>query len=170
MYTNITALSNNYTPNTGGIRSARFIPKEWLAEELKTDRISRRVNQIKLMPGKTWLPLAALYETMEYIEKTKQSNAGQYYEATLTGIMMKDSEDLGNQMNILPFHEFIIQYTDYNGVSRIIGNKTTGMRFAADYNTDDKTTGNTRYRFTFSIELSERAPLLSPFAGNPSGP
>lgn len=158
MYTTISGVNTAYGRNLGGLQAIRFVPKEWLLNELVATSTFGVMALPQLIPGKAWLSANCMPETMQYEETQKSSPAGDYWEAVITATCYKDEIGRRESLDAMRHHELIVICKDANKNSRIIGSKAKGMSVAIDYTTGRAAPDASMFKLTLSTQL--HAPAL----------
>lgn len=146
--------------NLGGICYFEYFPKQWLANPIAVNRSTQEViGTIELIAGKSPLRADCRYDSVEYLEKPKNSKSGPYIEQNLVAEVNKDLPSTSALLLTLKYHELIIIYYDKNGYSKIIGDQDNALRLSPELTVEKETEGKTFYELTFSMESEYPAPF-----------
>ncbi len=161
MYNDIpTIITTAYGNNSGGVCQLKMIPKGWLQQDLVIDKTSGNISTAPtLIPGRTWIVLEMMDNTVELTERAKSDKAGKYTETTITGVVFQDGESLRAVLDNIQYLDFVVLVTDKNKVRRLVGNKKKGMTFSTDFTTGKKPIEANKFEITFSLQSAEPAPI-----------
>lgn len=123
--------------NLGGIIRFRFIPVSLVEAVVVTAGV---VTQVVLPRGVDWFNGWAKQNTAGYSEPGTMSNAGTIYKRMFVAFCPQEgqNDDLFNEMRN---QQFLIDYTNSNGVRKLIGNMEEPLSFEEGLNTQNNVPG-----------------------------
>lgn len=144
--------------NLGGINSFRYIP---ISEVLYlSEAIEGKVCEpltIKA-PGR-WYDFYATEGTMGFNEVKENSPHGDFYKVRLSGFVPKDRPELIHALNKMRNQKFIIDYTDNNGLRKIIGTIDEPLRLKHSFDTGADVPNRAGTSFEFYGDLRFPSPV-----------
>lgn len=136
-----------------------YIAKHELVAQLVPNAITNVIDVVPvLVAGAAWRPFGFVNDSLEYVEVAKQTDAGTYYEATLSGLILKDTIDSHTITNILPHYELIVRITHRNGEVKLIGNKDKGLRYNDNLSSGADARAASKIAFAMTLQMEQRAP------------
>lgn len=149
--------------NLGGICYFDCCPRQWLADEVIINPITRTVETaLVLIEGKTMLRFEMLEDSTPFSEDRKRGKSGYYYEQKLGGIINKDEASKSINMDTLGMHDLVVIYTDHNGLQKIIGNKEMGMQLLHAVDVEKDVSGKTMYTIELTHQTEHACPFYNP--------
>lgn len=129
----------------------------WPSEDPETGILS---SSIVLKEGKLIYLLESIDPSRSFAETQKSSNAGYYFETTVTGSLMGSTAAHHLTIGTLIHHEWGMILRDKNGVTRLIGNQDSGADLLANYTTGQGTESR-KTELTFKWQHPQPAPIYT---------
>lgn len=165
----IKSIKTDYGNNFGGGKLIRLFPKEWLignadfvAEGMldpqfiyNIDNGIGSVDQVK--------SIRFLENSLIYNEKPKTSTSGNFFEVSISGIILKDDPVRMWLVNNLRYFEFIVLFSSFNyekGMYKVIGNTQYGMRIDSEFDSGKQPKDATQYQLSFSLSCIDIPPYV----------
>lgn len=124
--------------------------------------ISHKINSpIVLKTGKRWYCGYGTMATLSYAEPEESSSAGPLYKRVFSGFFPKDDAEIDLLFAEMRNDRFIIDYTDSNGLRKIIGSLAEPLRFTSSLNTKQQTSELAGHSFTFYGDGTHKAYVYS---------
>jgi hypothetical protein len=150
-------INKHCADNLGGIFLLRYIPKDDV--ESIVEPINGRVTEpVVLKANKRWFEFYATPETLKFNEEQQESPQGDYFKIKLTGATPKDRADIISAFNKMKKPSFIIDYTDNNGLRKLVGTITEPLRFKHSSTTGDKAPSKNGHSFEFFGDVIDKSP------------
>lgn len=143
--------------NVGGIFLFRYIAKDDV--ESIVEPIDERITEpVVLKANKRWFDFYGTPGTIKFDEEQQQSPHGDYFKVKLTGLTPKDRADIIRPFNKMKNPTFIIDYTDNNGLRKLVGNLNESLRFKHASSTGDKPQSKNGHAFEFYGDVIDKSP------------
>ena len=153
-------IKNKSAVNPGGLCYFLFVPKEWVETSIRISLIDHKVlTEITLIAGKSWLKATCMQDTTGFAEPAEITPAGTKYTQSIQGVINGDDQDMNTLLNGLPFYDYVVIAVDRTGQKKLIGNKTHGMRFVAEYSTGIRYAEKRAYNIALQHESDHKAPV-----------
>jgi hypothetical protein len=151
-------IEKNVSDNIGGIYTFYFIP---LADVVSIPLAVNKLigDAIVLDTDKYFFTAQITRESFSYKEPQTDNEDGSSYAISLGGFVAGDSSQLSEQFEEMSGGRFLVLCEDNNNKKRVLGTLTNGMRFKADFDTNNKTSGLKGWNILFSGLMSERPPF-----------
>lgn len=144
--------------NLGGIFLIKVIPIQEVQSLLMPVK-SAILEPLVTKPLGRWYDIYATIETVKFEEEPIESEQGDHYRAKIIGKVPKDRASVIETINQMTNKQFIIDYTDNNGVRKIVGTLTEPLLFKCNFTTGDKVATKNGYDFEFSGFLLRKSPV-----------
>jgi hypothetical protein len=151
-------ITNSSAENLGGVCSFEIVPKQWLQNEIKLSLQSHEALPFTLISGAAWLKGNPMQGYTGFIEESKETIAGTMYQQTLQFKINKDELSRRGLVMGMGYYEYVVVYTDGNGLRRIIGSKHKGAIVSSYFETGVGIGGNNSYMIKLLHESAEPAP------------
>lgn len=155
----ITSFIEFENESMGGCESFRFIPvnhTQSLADAVNSVTASLPVAKT----GKSILTGLAVMDTLSFSEGQEETNAGPFFKTLIKGFVPKLSVAYIALFNELKQGRHIVIIKDNNGLERICGTITHGLKFTFDQDTKDAPSGANGISFKFYGDFTEPSPIL----------
>lgn len=143
--------------NLGGVQPFKFIPVDDIASMVEPIN-SKVLEPVTLKALARWFNCYATEGTIKYNEEKQQSPHGDYYKAKLTAFIPKDRAEVIEQLKQMNNKLFVIDYTDNNGLRKLVGTIDNPLSFSDTIDTGDNASKRNGYTIEFSGELLKKAP------------
>lgn len=144
--------------NLGGIFSIKIIPVSDV-QSIPMPIKSRILQAVVLKNNTRWYDLYATEQTIKFEEPQQESEHGNFFRCKLTGLVPKDRADVIELFNEMANKLFVIDYTDNNGVRKLIGNLSEPLTFSSNFDTGSTATNKNGYSFEFKGDLIKKSPV-----------
>lgn len=153
--------------NIGGLESFQFIPVGDVASIARAkDHVITEL--VTLDTGKAWLDAYVTLGSLAYSEGKNKTIHGNHYNRSLVGFVPKDTEALAELFDEMGDVRFIIDYTDNNGVRKLIGSLDSPLVFSSQLSTGNDAAARNGHFITFSGNSPHKAYIYDPAAGSGS--
>lgn len=142
--------------NLGGILRFRFILSDDV-ETYGTPDNHRIIEPLQLKTGKYWKDAYATLETIGYTEKPESSKHGEVFKCSFVGVTPQDSPENAHNFNAMRNGKFLVDYTDSNGLRKIIGSIDEPLSFKSSLNTKQKIADRNEHVFEFYATITHKA-------------
>jgi hypothetical protein len=151
-------IEKNIADNIGGIYTFYFIP---VADVVSIPlAVSKQISAaVVLADAKYFYSAEITLESFSYKEPQTDNEDGSSYAVSLGGFVAGDSSQLTDLFDEMSGGRFIVICEDSNNKKRLLGTIANGMRFKADFDTNNKTAGLKGWNILFAGLLSERPPF-----------
>lgn len=143
--------------NLGGIYAFKYIPISEVAS-LPAAIDGKVFEPLLTKDSGRWYEFYATPGTLGFSELKETSPHGDYYKAKFSGFVPKDRSDLIDAFSKMRNNKFIIDYTDYNGVRKIIGTIDEPLLFKESLDTGVNVPNRNGTSFEFTGELRYKSP------------
>ncbi len=142
--------------NLGGIIRFKFIPVT------DVESIDNPIDHVIATPvilktNKRWFDAYATKGTIGFTEVPEKTANGDVFKLQFNAICPKDSADRSNVFNQMRNQRFIVDYTDYNGLRKLIGSLEEPLFFSSSLNTKTEVVGRNEHSISFYGESSHKA-------------
>lgn len=142
--------------NLGGIVRFKFIPVDDI--RIIDDAVAGVVSvEITLQASKKWFCAYATLGTMGYTESPTNSSAGTIFSRQFSAFIPKDSAEINAQLNEMRDVRFVLDYTDSNGLRKIVGSIEEPLNFSSSLNTQSDMPGRNGHNIVFSGDATHKA-------------
>lgn len=140
---------NEYSgDNLGGVIGFKFIPvTDVQSIENPIDHVI--TTAVVLKTNKRWFSAYATQGTIGYSETSEQTAHGEVFKQQLVAIIPKDDKDKAVLFNKMRNQKFIVDYTDSNGLRKLIGSLEEPLFFSSSANTKTEMSGRNEHSITF---------------------
>lgn len=156
---------NNIKPTTGvhlaGLIKILIAPKEWLDAPIVVDFNTNKVLTPATITGigRSWLTLDLTADSYQFVEKPKNSKAGEFFDCSLNGLVNYIDAPLLQQLETIRFNEVVAIITDKNKRLRIVGDTVKGMNFSFGLKNDNANAGVQEVSIDLLLQLATPAPF-----------
>ncbi|MEL7118620.1 MAG: hypothetical protein AAFO07_04245 [Bacteroidota bacterium] len=160
----LSGISKYIGANIGGLKSIQYVPINWIDQSTLIELISDSNNflySIPLLPEKTWLNIPYLPTGDEWLESTQPTTQGEVYPQAVSFFVPSLRPDVTAEFARMNKMKFLIQLTDKNQLTWLIGDPRIGLNFSYA-GTSGATRGNNNYALSFSGSMKRPACQYSP--------
>lgn len=143
--------------NLGGLYYFKFIPVDDVVSIVEPLN-SKVCEPVVLNNLARWFNCYATEGTIKYTEEKQQSPHGDYYKAKLTAFIPKDRAEVINQINLMNNKLFVIDYTDNNGLRKLVGTINNPLRFSDNLDTGSNAANRNGFTIEFVGDILKKAP------------
>lgn len=122
-------------------------------------------SAITLKEGKKWYEAKVVDKDRFFTEVMKVSDAGHYWEQSVSAYIGGNNSAQTLNSGTLPFHQYVLLLKDRDGQVRLIGNEDCGADCLLDYTSGDVDTSR-RWNYRFVWQHLNTAPI---YLGDTSG-
>jgi hypothetical protein len=142
--------------NLGGVLRFNFIP---VAHCVSIDMpIKGKVlKPVEVLTGKRWFSGYATLETIGFAEPSELTDNGTIYKPKFTAIVPKDSAEATHLFDQMSNGRFLLDYTDSNGLRKLVGSLDEPLFFSADLNTKQNIAGRNEHLINFYGTTTNKA-------------
>lgn len=142
--------------NLGGLLKFKIIPVEHVSSiDIANNHVIEK--PVVLNQGKYWYDVYATLGTIGYSETQKETENGSQFECVLSAVVPKDETINAHNFNTMRNQKFIIDYTDSNGMRKLVGSKEEPLFFKSEFTTKEEVAGRNQHRIIFSAITSHKA-------------
>jgi hypothetical protein len=142
--------------NLGGIVKFKFIPVDDVESiDIAIEHII--TTPVVLKENKRWFDAYATLGTMQYTEVQEKTPSGDIFKCQLVAAIPKDWADISDQLNKMRNQRFIVDYTDSNGLRKLVGSIDEPLFFKSELNTKNEAAARNEHIITFFGESSHKA-------------
>ncbi|HNW90987.1 MAG TPA: hypothetical protein PK664_06540 [Paludibacteraceae bacterium] len=144
----------------GGCESFLFAPKE---DILLIPAVVNNViaQEIQFYGSNTFYFGAAIMDTLSFSEEQQDGDPGASFKTEITGMVPRLTAEYLDLFNEMRRHRFVVLVKDNNGLSRLVGTKSTGMKFWFKQSTKTTPSGLNGFEFGFSLSSEKPAPFYT---------
>lgn len=107
------------------------------------------IAPVVLKTGKQWYCGYGTLGTVGYSEPEESSSAGTLYKRAFSGFYPKDDADIDLLFSEMRHEKFLIDYTDNNGLRKLIGSIAEPLRFTSSFSTKQQASELAGHTFSF---------------------
>lgn len=142
--------------NLGGLVRFRFIDINDV--ESIEDAINGKVlTEIELSDGGQWFTGYGTIGSMGYTETPSENPNGTVFARQFTAVCPQDGEDNNALFNEMRNKRFILDYTDSNGLRKLVGSISEPLKFSATLNTQTNMPGLNSHTINFYGDGTHKA-------------
>ncbi|MES2590888.1 MAG: hypothetical protein V4608_03300 [Bacteroidota bacterium] len=146
--------------NLGGILRFKFIDvNDVLSIALPIN--SAILSTVQLKPGKSWSSGYGTLETIGYSEPGEITDAGTIYKRMFVAFCPYENAYSDDLLHIMRNRQFLVDYTNANGVRKLIGSINEPLFFLGALNTKTKSSDLAGYSISFFSDSSHKAYVYS---------
>lgn len=120
--------------NLGGIIKFNFVPIEHV-DSIDIPIKGIITQPVSLASGKQWFSGYGTLGSISFTETPEKTNAGELFKRVFTAFCPKDDEEIDTLFNEMRNMQFLLDYTDSNGLRKLIGSIDEPLKFSASLNT-----------------------------------
>lgn len=144
--------------NMGGCSTFEFIPVDDVV--YIPDAVNNVIETaITLKTGKAFYTGLSVINTLKFTEDEKDTDAGCLFTTKIEGIIPKLTADYIALFSEMKNARFLLKISDNNGLIRLCGKKSAGMKFNFIQETGAKASDKNGFEFSFSLENSSCSPV-----------
>jgi hypothetical protein len=143
--------------NFGSIYQVWYIPTDHLISFPRVDKNFILHAPFYVFPGTLFYHIYFKFETGKFSEETSETPAGEITKSSVDFFVPYTSEAKNTLLKEWKRHRFVLVIMDFNGMSRVVGDKVSGLHLKITENVLDKISGENGYRLSFTGEFSHRA-------------
>ena len=142
--------------NIGGLIRFNFIPYEDV-ESIDMPIDGKVTIEVELKEGKQWYCGYGTLGSMSYTETPSENMNGAVFSKLLSAVCPQDGEENNALFNEMRNRRFIVDYTDSNGLRKLIGSIEEPLKFNATLNTQTSMPGLNAHAISFYGEGTFKA-------------
>jgi hypothetical protein len=142
--------------NIGGVIRFNFIPVQDV-QSIALPINHKVLEPLELKEGKRWYCAYATIGTMAYSEEQSDNDNGNIYKPKFIAICPQDNEEMTDTLNAMRNQRFIIDYTDANGLRKLVGTIEEPLFFTSTLSTKNDVKGRNEHAISFYGECTHKA-------------
>lgn len=143
--------------NIGGVLRFNFIDVNDV--DIIPDPIEGKIIEVvTLKEGKQWYCGYGTLDTIGYTESSEQTSSGTIYKKQFVASCPQDSADNGSLFEENRHKKFILDYTDSNGLRKLVGTIDEPLFFLSVLNTQTNRVSLAGHSITFYCDSTHKSP------------
>jgi len=142
--------------NIGGIIRFNFIPVQDV-QSISTPLNNKVLEPIEVKEYKRWYCAYATRGTMGYTEEQTDTPNGNIFKRKFVAVCPQDSDEMCDTLNLMRNQRFILDYTDANGLRKLVGTIDEPLFFTSTLNTKTDMNGRNEHAISFYGDASHKA-------------
>lgn len=146
--------------NIGGCELFKFIPV-CDVDFVELNFSLNTVLAISLKPGKEFFTGYASFNSLQFRERIRNNDSGNYFLTEITGFYPKLSQDALRLFSEMQHKEFVVILADNNRNKRLVGSPETPVIFTFDQSTGRSPSQRNGFDFRFNAQLQHPSPFYN---------